>query len=107
MQTTIKGVNMVVTEALDIHTRKKIDKIVKHLDSITSVDVILKIKDHKHIAEATLHFPQHTIFSEADSDDMYHSIDMMGKKLLTQVDKYKSKLSDHHMKDKKIEHHDE
>lgn len=109
MQTTVKGVNLVITEGLDQHARKKIDKIVTHLDTITSVDVILKVKDHKHIAEATLHFPQHIIFAEADHGDMYQAIDLMSKKLLTQVDKYKGKLTDYHPhhKDTTIQHRDD
>jgi putative sigma-54 modulation protein len=98
MKITIKGINLVVTEALDQHTRKKIDKIATRIESMTSIEVILKVKDHQSIAEATLHFPQHTIFAEADDQDMYHAIDLMSKKLLTQVDKYKSKLNDHHIK---------
>jgi putative sigma-54 modulation protein len=97
MQITIKGVNLDVTEALDHHARKKLNKLSTHLSSITSIDIILKIDSHKkHIAEGTVLFPSHTIFAESDNGDMYNAIDKLAKKLLAQVDKYKDKITDHH-----------
>lgn len=96
MQITVKGVNLDVTEALDNHTRAKIEKIIKHLDKITSVDIILKIDQHEHIAEGNILFPDHKIFAKATNGDMYNAIDKLASKLLAQVDKYKDKVTDHH-----------
>lgn len=93
---TVKGVNMEVTDALKEHAIKKLEKIPTHLKTITSIDVILKVDQKRHIAEATLLFPHHTIFADADNGDMYNAIDLLSKKLLAQVDKYKDKVTAHH-----------
>ena len=61
MQVTVKGVNVQVTEALDTLTRQKLDKILKHLSTITSADIILKVEKQDHIAEGHVLFPDHEI----------------------------------------------
>lgn len=101
MQLTVTGANLEVTEALEHHARKKLEKLVTHLHSITSIDVILKIDNHKQIAEATVLFPHHTLFADAENGDMYNAIDLLTKKLMAQVDKHKEKMTNHHVeKDK-------
>jgi putative sigma-54 modulation protein len=96
MQITVKGVNVDVTPPLEAHAHEKLAKVASHLSTITSVDIILKVDNHDHIAEGTVLFPDHTIFAKADNPDMYHAIDELAKKLMTQVNKYKDKMKDHH-----------
>ncbi|MFN3235012.1 MAG: ribosome hibernation-promoting factor, HPF/YfiA family [Gammaproteobacteria bacterium] len=84
------------TEALETLANKKLDKVTRHFDKITSVHVIFDVDNKQnHHAKATLHIPGHEIVASATSEDMYKAIDDMINKLLRQIDGHKQKMQDH------------
>lgn len=97
MQVEINGHHVDVTPALRQHIEQKLDKVHKLFDKITHAHVTLTVEKKKkqQKAEAKLLLSGTEIFADSTTNDMYASIDLLSKKLTTQVQKYKEKLKDH------------
>ncbi len=95
MQIEISGQHVELTDALRSYINKKIDKLASHLQGITSVHVMLKIEKHLQIAEGQVSFPGNHIHADAESEDMYKTIDLLTDKLVKQLTKHKEKITDH------------
>lgn len=67
------------------------NKILRHTDNITDTFVTLSIEKHRQKAEATVRGTGAEIFAQAESDDMYASIDSLMDKLDRQILKHKEK----------------
>lgn len=88
--------NVEITPALKTKAEEKITHAKKHFNNVTTAHVFLKVENsHEHIAEFKLHVPGKELFAQASSDDMYKSIDLAGKKLMSQIDKFKEKENSH------------
>ena len=95
MNLTITGHHIEVTPAIREFVTTKLDRVIRHFDHVTSVNVILSVEKLRQKAEVTLHVRGKDIFVESDDADMYAAIDAMADKLDRQVQKYKQKQSDH------------
>ena len=95
MQIKITGHHVDVTPALTDYVNKKMEKIQRHFQHITSISVTLTVEKHLQRAEAQVHLPKSDIHAVADSKDMYAAIDMLIDKLDRQVIKTKEKMSGH------------
>lgn len=96
MNLTISGHHVEVTPAIRDYVTTKLDRVIRHFDSVTSANVILSVeKKLQQKAEITLHVKGKDIFADAVNDDLYASIDLLVDKLDRQVVKYKEKISDH------------
>ena len=95
---SISGRHVEVTDALDEYARNKLSKLDTIFKNITTVHVILSIDNLQQKAEGEVKIAgdQKSIFAESSTEDMYKSIDELEHKLLTQVRKYHSILTDHH-----------
>ncbi|SER32507.1 putative sigma-54 modulation protein [Nitrosomonas sp. Nm51] len=91
MNLKLTGNHVEVTPALRDYVNTKISKITRHFDHVIVVNVILSVEKHKQKAEANVHISGKDIFVEADSTDMYASIDSLIDKLDRQVLKHKEK----------------
>ena len=89
------GHDVEITDALKNLTTEKMNKLEKHFDHITNVNVILSVQKLDQIAEATVNVPGNKLFAKATSSDMYKSIDQLIDKLDKQILKYKQKMKDH------------
>jgi putative sigma-54 modulation protein len=96
MQLSFTGKNIEITPALKTITEKKLSTLEKHFSHISKINIVLHIENVTQIAEATAIVNGTDIHARAESDDMYHAIDMMVDKLLTQVTKHKEKIIDSH-----------
>ncbi len=96
----ISGQRLVITPALDEYARGKLGKLDEIFKKITTVHIVLSIDnlDQKAAAEIKIAGDPKSIFAEASTDNMYKSIDELEHKLMTQVKKYHSILTDHHKK---------
>ena len=74
---------------------RKLDRVIRHFDSVTSVGVILSVEKLKQKAEVTLHVRGKDIFVESDDNDMYAAIDLLADKLDRLVIKHKEKKQQH------------
>lgn len=95
MNIKITGRHVEVTEAIRDYTIEKLDRITRHFDNVTSVNVILSVEKLKQKAEVTLHVRGKDLFVESDDSDLYAAIDSMADKLDRQVIKYKQKNQNH------------
>ena len=73
----------------------KFDKLQRHIDHITKIEVTLIVEKQLHKAEANLHVSGADLFASAESDDMYAAIDALADKLDRQIIKHKEKHRGH------------
>lgn len=95
MNITITGHHVEVTPAIREYVESKLDRVIRHFDNVTSINVILSVEKLKQKAEVTLHVRGKDLFVESDDSDLYAAIDSMTDKLDRQVLKYKHKNHDH------------
>ena len=99
MQINITGHQLDLTDSLKVHVNDKLSKLERHFDHITSIDVVLNVEKIRQQAEAVINAKGISIHANAESGNMYNSIDMLAQKLDAQVLKHKDKLSNHHKKE--------
>ena len=99
MQMNLTGHHVDITQSLRDYVSTKMEKLERHFDNVTEVNVILRVEKLEHQAEATVHLSGSRIFADAVDGDMYAAIDSLSDKLDRQVRKYKEKLKDHHARD--------
>ena len=99
MQINITGHQLDLTDSLKAHINDKLSKIERHFDHINNIDVVLHVDKIRQQAEAIIDAKGVSIHANAESENMYTSIDMLAQKLDSQVIKHKEKLSDHHKKE--------
>ena len=91
MNLKLTGNHVEITDAMRDYVTSKISKIKRHFDHVIDVSVILSVEKLKQKAEANVHIRGKDIFVEADSEDMYASIDSLVDKLDRQILKHKEK----------------
>lgn len=95
MQIQISGQNIDVTPELRALTIKKFDRVIKHAERITRIQVNFNIDRLRHIAEAIVHLPGTEIHASSESEHMETTLHDLIEKILRQISKYKEKLHDH------------
>ncbi|ACK66874.1 sigma 54 modulation protein/ribosomal protein S30EA [Rippkaea orientalis PCC 8801] len=99
MKLLIQGNNIDVTESIHDYVQEKLEKAVKHFQSITTkVDVHLSVArnariTNKHKAEVTVYANGTVIRAQEGSESLYASIDLVSDKIARQLRKYKEKLN--------------
>ena len=92
MQITFTGHRMEVTPALRSFTEEKFDKLERHFDKITAINVVFDVEKLRQIAEATILVAKGEVHASSESEDMYTAIDILVDKLDRQLIKHKEKL---------------
>ncbi|NKB47413.1 MAG: ribosome-associated translation inhibitor RaiA [Legionellales bacterium] len=97
MQINFTGLNQLdVSPALKEFTTQKLDRILRHFDRITSINVTFAIEKTRNIAEATIFVAKAEINASSESEeDIYSAVDLLIDKLDRQVIKHKEKLKNH------------
>ncbi len=97
MQINVSGHHVEVSPALHEYVTAKLNRIERHFEPITSIDVILTVEKQRQKAEATIRFAGGEVFAAIESDDMYAAVDAMADKLDRQMIKHKEKsIGRHH-----------
>jgi putative sigma-54 modulation protein len=100
MKLLIQGNNITVTEAIHDYVEQKLEKAVKHYQSMTTkVDVHLSVERNariadKHRAEVTVYANGTVIRAQEGSENLYASIDLVADKIARQLRKYKERHQD-------------
>ena len=94
MQINVSGHHVDLTDSLRNYVVTKLNKLERHFDKITQLNVILSVDKLRQKAEATIHISGAELFADAESEDMYAAIDMLPDKLDRQLIKQKEKSSD-------------
>ena len=97
MNLTVKGRNLVVTDAISSYAEEKIGKLGRYLADGSRCEVELWMEKNPSIAdnqvvEATIFTKGPVIRAREASPDIYASIDLVFAKLERQVKKYRGKL---------------
>ncbi len=95
MQIEITGHHVDITDALRDYIQSKFSKLKRHFDKVINVHVILTVEKKVQKVEATLHMSGNDVHAEAESEDMYASVDTLIDKLDRQIMKHKEKMTDH------------
>ena len=95
MNLNITGHHVEVTGAIRDYVTAKLDRVIRHFDSVTSVHVVLSVEKLKQKAEVTLHVKGKDIHADSTDADLYAAIDALADKLDRQVLKYKEKHTNH------------
>ncbi|MGC1181899.1 ribosome hibernation promoting factor [Legionella sp.] len=95
MQINITGHRLEVTPSLRTFTEDKFDKLKRHFDHITKINVIFDVEKLRQIAEATIFVAGGELHASAESEDLYAAIDMLMDKLDRQLIKHKEKIRHH------------
>ena len=96
MQINLTGHHVEVTPALREYVNRKLGRVVRHFDHVTSARVILTVEKQSSKAEANLHVSGADLFANASHHDMYAAIDLLADRIDGQVRRHKDKLTDHH-----------
>lgn len=91
MQVNISGQHLEVTDALRDYVNEKLERLSRHFDKITNVQVTMQVEKLKQKIEATLHIAGGEVVANAEHDDMYAAIDLLADKLDRQLIKHKEK----------------
>ena len=95
MQITVSGHHVEVTEPMREYVLSKFERLQRHFDQITNIEVTLIVEKLVQKAEATVHVSGADIFATANSEDMYAAIDSLSDKLDRQLIKHKEKARKH------------
>ncbi len=87
--------NMASTDALRAHTLEKISRLHKYTPDSLTIHVILSVEHNSHVAEITFNTPGGQFVGQAESGDMYGSIDHAVKVLETQLRRKKDRVTHH------------
>ena len=98
MQITVSGHHVDITDSLRSYVVTRLDKLERHFDKITHINVILTVEKLRQKAESTVHISGGEVYADAESEDMYAAIDMLTNKLDRQLIKHKEKSSDKKLK---------
>jgi putative sigma-54 modulation protein len=98
MSIQISGQAFEITPPIKAYAEKKLTKLKEYFHQITDISIVLHVDKKIHqIAKGCVALPQkNVIHAEAESKDMYASIDALTKKLGEQIKKYKGKHANHH-----------
>ena len=92
---TGNAMHIEITDALRDHVSEKFQKLQRHIERITNIDVTLVVEKAMHKAEANLHVSGADLFASAENEDMYAAIDALADKLDRQISKHKGKHRGH------------
>lgn len=94
MQINFTGHRMEITPALRTFTQEKFDKLKRHFDKITAINVVFDVEKLRQTAEATILIAKGEVHASSESEDMYTAIDILVDKLDRQLIKHKEKIRD-------------
>lgn len=92
----IRGENIEVTEAIRMYAEKKIGRLEKYFNDVSTATVYVNLKVYAEKTakvEVTIPLPYLVLRAEETTIDLYGSIDLVVDKLERQVRKYKTKIN--------------
>ena len=88
MKLTVAGIKIKITQAIEDHLLKKIEKSFKGLPDVADVHVALTVEKHRHFAEVTVKTKGFTVHGESETNDLYTAMDEAVDKTEKQIKKH-------------------
>ena len=85
MQVNITGHHVELTDALRDYVNEKLERVERHYDNITTVQVTLSVEKERQQAACILHAAGADLHAEALDSDMYAAIDALADKIDRQL----------------------
>lgn len=95
MQLDITGKHVDINDRLRSNIKKKLSRIERHYDQITTIRMVLSVDKVQYRAEATVHVNGNELFADTRAPDILSAIDSLVNKLDRQVIKHKEKSTRH------------
>ncbi len=95
MNLTVTGHHLAITAAIRSYVEAKLDRVMRHCDHVTAVNVILSVQKLRQRAEINVHVRGQDIFIEHEEVDLYAAIDALADKLDRRLIKYKDRTYAH------------
>ena len=99
MRINVSGHHVEVTEPLKNYVIEKLNRLERHFDNITHIDVTLIVEKLVQKAEASVHVSGADLFANDENENMYAAIDGLADKLDRQIIKHKEKIQGKHHRD--------
>ncbi len=91
MKLTVAGIKIKITQAIEDHLHKKIEKSLNDLPDVADVHVALTVEKHRHFAEVTVKTKGFTVHGESETTDLYTCMDEAVDKVEKQIKKHKDR----------------
>ena len=91
MKLTVAGIKIKITQAIEDHLHKKIEKSLKSLPESADVHVALTVEKHRHFAEVTVKEKGFSVHGESETNDLYTAMDEAIEKAERQLKKHKDR----------------
>ena len=91
MKLTVAGIKIKITQAIEDHLHKKIEKSLNDLPDLADVHVALTVEKHRHFAEVTVKTKGFTVHGESETTDLYTCMDEAVDKVEKQIKKHKDR----------------
>ena len=91
MKLTVAGIKIKITQGIEDHLHKKIEKSLKSLPESADVHVALTVEKHRHFAEVTVKDKGFSVHGESETDDLYTAMDEAVEKAEKQLKKHKDR----------------
>jgi putative sigma-54 modulation protein len=91
MKLTVAGIKIKITQAIEDHLNKKIEKSLKSLPESADVHVALTVEKHRHFAEITVKDKGYTVHGESETTDLYTAMDEAVEKAEKQLKKHRDR----------------
>lgn len=95
MKINFTGHRLEVTPAIRSFTEEKFNRLQRHFDKITAINVVFDVEKLRQIAEATILVAKGEVHASSESEDLYAAIDTLVDKLDRQLIKHKEKITEH------------
>ncbi len=95
---SITGRHVLVTEAMKTHAFEKVSKIEQFSKEIIDIHITMDIQRQEHRVDILVMVGHFVIKTHASTPDMYASIDKAVDKLVARLNRYQSKMHEHHNK---------
>lgn len=92
MNVIVTGRNIELSDPLKKYAEEKVTRFDRYLSNITEAVVTLSVQKFRHKAEILLKVNGYLIQAEAQTEEIFSSLDQVTDKLHRQVNKYKEKL---------------
>jgi len=89
------GKNVDITPAIRQFTEEKFLRLKRHAENILNIHVTFEVHKLRQTAKAIAHLPNKEIHASMETENLYKSIDGLVDKLTTQLNKYRSKQTEH------------
>jgi len=94
MKLTVTGRNIEITDAINDHLDRKMQKTIHELGDKADVHVALSVEKYRHFAEITVKTKGFTVHSEEETSDLYAAMDNALVKIEKQLRKHKERAKD-------------